>query len=114
MELKDFVSRTLVEICEGVAEGAAAAEKAGAVVNPRGRSPQGTESPRSLPVNIEFTVGLSVTDGTQSKGGIGVVAGVFALGSQGASNASTASTTHIKFSVPVILPSPTSRFPKKG
>jgi hypothetical protein len=113
LELKEFVSRTLTEIAEGVADGAVAAEKVGAIINPRGRTPQGSEAPRSIPVNIEFTVGLSITDGTQTKGGIGVVAGLFALGSQGTSNASMASTTHIKFSVPVILPSPVTRFPKK-
>jgi hypothetical protein len=35
MELKEFVNRTLTEIAEGVATGAIAAKKVGAVVNPR-------------------------------------------------------------------------------
>ncbi len=60
-------------------------------------------------VKIEFTVGLTVTDGAKTKGGIGVVAGIFALGSQGESNTATGSMTHVKFTVPVILPNPIKR-----
>jgi hypothetical protein len=109
MELKEFVSRTLTEIAEGVAAGAKAAAEVGAVVNPRERNPRGEDGPVAKSVDIEFTVGLSVTDAAKTKGGIGVVAGIFALGSQGESNASTGATTHIKFTVPIILPSPIMR-----
>lgn len=63
-------------------------------------------------VTIEFTIGLSVTDVTKTKGGIGVVAGLFANGSQGESNASTGSSTYVKFSVPIILPSPAAHAPQ--
>jgi hypothetical protein len=109
MKLKEFVSRTLTEIAEGVAEGAIAAQKSGAIVNPLEPVMMGGETRYAKSVDIEFTVGLSVTDATQTKGGIGVVAGIFAVGSQGASNSSTGSTTHIKFKVSVILPSPVKR-----
>lgn len=109
MELRDFVSRTLIEIAEGVAAGAKAAAEVGAVVNPRERSPHGHEQATSKSVDIEFTVGLSVTDAAKAKGGIGVVAGLFAIGTHRESNATTGATTHIKFTVPMILPSPTKR-----
>jgi len=109
MELKEFVSRTLAEIAEGVAIGATEVAKVGGIVNPKELTPMGSETRFSKGTDIEFTVGLSVTDGTQTKGGIGVVAGIFALGSQGQSTAGTSSTTHIKFTVPVILPSPVNR-----
>jgi hypothetical protein len=60
-------------------------------------------------VDIEFTIGLTVTDAAKTKGGIGVVAGIFALGSQGESNTARGSMTHVKFTVPVILPNPVKR-----
>jgi hypothetical protein len=104
MELKEFVSRTLTEIAEGVAAAATAAAEFGAVVNPDIDHPIGGRSPRV--VEIEFTVGLTVTDAAKTKGGIGVVAGIFALGSQGESNSTSGATTHIKFKVPMILPIP--------
>jgi hypothetical protein len=108
MELKEFVSRTITEIAEGVAAGAIAAAKSGAVVNPGEMGMGGIEmDPKE--VNIEFTVGLTVTDAAKTKGGIGVVAGIFALGSQGESNTATGSMTHVKFTVPVILPNPIKR-----
>lgn len=108
MELKEFLAQTLAEIAEGVATGAEAASKFGAIVNPGGVGLGGVEfSPEK--VSIEFTIGLTVTDGTKTKGGIGVVAGIFALGSQGESTGTTGSTTHIKFTIPAILPNPVKR-----
>ncbi len=108
MELKEFLSQTLAEIAEGVATGAEAASKFGAVVNPGAIHMGGVELPPDE-VSIEFTIGLTVSDGTKTKGGIGVVAGIFALGSQGESTGTTGSTTHIKFTIPAILPNPVKR-----
>jgi hypothetical protein len=113
MELKDFVSRTLAEIAEGVSVGAKSAAEFGAVVNP-GRAIMGGSELLPEEVNIEFTIGLSITDDTKTKGGIGVVAGIFAFGSQGESGGSHESTTHIKFTVPAILPNPVSRKDIRG
>ena len=108
MELKDFVSETLVQIIEGVKD---AQSK---VVDTEGGSvnPEYSQTPRPHTISrygkiiqdVEFDVALSVSEGTESKGGIGVVAGVFALGSQGQSNAENASFSRIKFHVPMVLP----------
>ena len=53
---------------------------------------------------IEFDVAVTVTEGTQTKGGIGVFMGAVGLGSQGQSSNQNASVTRIKFSVPLVLP----------
>jgi hypothetical protein len=90
-----------------VSAGATAAAEFGAIVNPGKVGMAGEGTPEE--VDIEFTIGLAVADATKTKGGIGVVAGIFALGSQGESNASTGATTHIRFIVPVILPNPIKR-----
>jgi len=53
---------------------------------------------------VEFDVAVTATEGTDTKGGIGVVAGVFALGSQGQSSEEISAVSRIKFSVPITLP----------
>ena len=101
MDLKQFVAETLEQIVRGVAEASQKVEGVGdAVINPAQRGTLRAETA----VAVEFTVALSVGEGTETKGGIGVVAGIFALGSQGASKEATASTTHVRFRVPVALP----------
>jgi uncharacterized membrane protein YtjA (UPF0391 family) len=44
-----------------------------------------------------------VTEGTEKKGGIGVLAGVLGVGGQASTNAASSSVSRIKFRVPVIL-----------
>jgi hypothetical protein len=106
MDLKQFVAETLGQIAEGVAEAAKTAQASGAVINPTryGRMEGYHTDTGAKIVDVDFTVALSVNEGTATKGGIGVVAGVFALGTQGHSNETKASTTHVKFSVPMVLP----------
>ena len=112
MELKDFVAETLQQIVEGVKNAKSAVELNGAAVNPdllgdykehakHGLLYSGTGKVAQI---VEFDVALSVKEGTGTKGGIGVVAGVFALGSQGQSNAENSSLTRVKFRVPLSLP----------
>ena len=105
MDLREFVAQTLAQIAEGVALASAQVAETGGTVNPKVWGGDGTyEGSPILPV--EFTVALSVNEGTATKGGIGVVAGAFALGAQGQSTNTQASTTHVKFSVPMALPLP--------
>lgn len=53
---------------------------------------------------VHFDVALTAEEGTKTKGGIGVVAGVFALGTQGAFNESSSAISRIQFKVPLLLP----------
>jgi hypothetical protein len=55
---------------------------------------------------VEFDVALTAMEGTGTKGGIGVVAGMFALGSTGQSKEESSSVSRVKFSVPLSLPTP--------
>jgi hypothetical protein len=105
MDLKQFVRETLTQIIEGVAEASGELQASGAIVNPtRHDFHEGFHSNGAKIVAVDFTVALSVNEGTATKGGIGVVAGIFAVGSHGQSNEAKAATTHVKFSVPVVLP----------
>ena len=111
MELKDFVAETLRQIIDGVSVAQAHGTAKGRRVNPQGltfRTDQGmqmfdgkTGQPAQL---IEFDVAVSTAEGTQTKGGVGILVGPVGLGSQGRSDAGRSSSSRIKFSVPVLLP----------
>ena len=111
MKLEDFISQTLREILVGIKQAQAFAEENGGEIVPpkiRFRTDQGLQlydQTDGTPVEkIEFDVAVTATEGTSTKGGIGVFVGAVGLGSQGQSNASNQSVSRIKFSVPVMFP----------
>jgi hypothetical protein len=53
---------------------------------------------------IEFDVAVHATEGTETKGGIGIMVGAIGLGSQGKSQAGNASESRIRFTIPMVLP----------
>lgn len=115
MELKEFVKETLVQITQGVKDAQPEVQAAGGKVNPElfklmekgsssaafGYARGGGANPMFL---VEFDVAVVAEEGRETKGGIGVVAGVFALGSQGKSEHNTSNVSHIQFKVPILLP----------
>lgn len=112
MDLKDFVAETLQQIVEGTKAAQNHIQQSGAAINPNllgdykehakhGLLLSGTGKVAQL---VQFDVALEVKEGTGTKGGIGVMAGLFALGTQGQSNAENSSLNRVKFSVPLSLP----------
>jgi hypothetical protein len=53
---------------------------------------------------VEFDVAVTASSATGTKGGVGVVAGILALGAQGQSNQENKALSRLKFSVPISLP----------
>ena len=112
MDLKVFIEQVLAEIVQGVLDAQQTLGENGKYINPELSTQQGTHEKHGKLVSIqgqliqtvEFDIAVTATEGTGSKGGIGVVAGIFALGSQGQSSAETSAVSRIKFSVPVTLP----------
>lgn len=111
MQLEDFVSETIRQIIAGTAAAMKHAEELGAAVNPANTkygSPGETQirdrSSMAPIQQIEFDVAVTTTSGTETKGGIGIVAGPFAVGSTGKSDAATQSLSRVRFSVPIQLP----------
>lgn len=112
MELKDFVSTTLTQIVEGVQAAQESAKAQGAVIGAPTRGSGGVETGAKLGMlwtghgyaqMVEFDVALTVTDGTGTKGGIGVLASLVTLGSTGESKAETTAASRVKFTVPMQL-----------
>jgi len=116
MNLRDFVSETLVEIVTGISDAQSRLTDSGAQVSPQIRNlftqsqTGGTNMALGWDTNggliqvVDFDVAVTTTEGTETKGGIGVVAGIFALGSQGKSEESNQSISRIKFKVPISFP----------
>ena len=111
MELKIFITETLTQIIGGVKEAQSHAAKYGAEVNPPVFSKpdkfdrlQHKDIWSSLIQEVNFDVAVTASEGTETKGGIGVFVGVIGLGSQGQSEKSNESVSRIKFSVPICLP----------
>ena len=118
MDLATFIRESLVQIARGIDEANSALTDTSANVNPRGivPSPKGDtkfygylnekESEKYLRVvqEIEFDVAVHASEGTETKGGIGIMVGAIGLGSAGRSQAGSLSESRIKFTVPMVLP----------
>jgi hypothetical protein len=112
MELKEFIAQALADIVQGVLDAQVALGSNGKFVNPELSTAQGSLEAQGRLVSIkgqsvqtvEFDVAVTASSATGTKGGIGVVAGVFAFGSQGQSSAENVAVSRLKFSVPVTLP----------
>lgn len=111
MELRDFVSETLTQIINGVDDAKKSIDNEQVIISPRldgtaghkgyaGIVPSAGDAPATM---INFDVSLSTTEGSGTKGGIGVVTGIVALGSSGQSSSETGSLSRVQFSIPVIL-----------
>ncbi len=114
MELKDFISETLIEIAQGVNMAKEKYKELGGDVNPHnlkqieGGLMYGKEIPiqsvAKLLCNVQFEIAL--TDGNKegSSNGIGVFLGYFSAGGKTDSANEHQSFTRVKFNVPVQLP----------
>ena len=66
----------------------------------------GTPSYNRIVESIEFDVAVTVSEGKETKGGIGILVGSIGLGSQGKSDSEHSAVSRLKFRVPFVLPNP--------
>ena len=113
MDLKDFVSKSLLSIVEGVAEAQSKSGALGAQINPGGlmRNVAKVEDnsiwdkrTNNYARTVKFDVAVTAEDGTATNAKIGVLSGVLNLGAAGASENKTAVVSRLQFSVPVLFP----------
>ena len=116
MNLKDFVAESLVEIVSGLADAQSRVADMGAKVNPElstlftksqidgSNVAIGYAKSGGIVQVVDFDVAVTAIEGAETEGGIGVVAGLFALGTHGKSEESSQSVSRIKFKVTVSLP----------
>jgi len=111
MELREFVSETIKQISSGVKDAQASHEEHGAFVNPHLSTSAELAVKHGILIAsghatqlVQFDIALTVTEGTGTKGGIGVFVGALSLGSSGQSNSENSSVSRVKFFVPLVLP----------
>jgi len=110
LKLQDFITTALTEIVAGVAAAAKEATSHGALIGSMPlyghvKEAKIVTTDDDRPVSqVEFDIVLAEASGTSTKGGIGVLLGSVALGSQGASHGDTSSHSRVKFSVPIAFP----------
>jgi len=93
MELKEFVSETLLQIIEGVKIAQSTNTGTNVQIAPGGNYGK-----------IEFDVAITTTDTTEAKAGVGIFVAGVSLGAQAKGGISNQTLSHIKFDIPLILP----------
>ncbi|MGP5563698.1 hypothetical protein [Vreelandella alkaliphila] len=110
MNLQNFVTETLVQIVQGVAD---AQKQIGdlAIISPvissttAGASAQGyIDTRKGYAQSVQFDVAVTVADGKESKAGGGIEVLNISLGAAGSRNSNNSSVSRVQFIVPVVLP----------
>lgn len=114
MELKDFISQTLIHISEGVSEAQNMLKESGTKINPFFKTSEkntkhsignlqrlGNEQP-VFPIEFDIAIGETAGDGT--KASIGVLSAILGAGVQTELKSSQSNISRIKFIVPIVLP----------
>ncbi len=106
MELKNFIKKTISEITQGVLESQNELSNTGVIINPS-KANNGyineTTGKRAIQ-NISFDIGITTQDKDGEKGGIGVLTGIFSIGTTQTTEQSSDSISKIKFDIPISLP----------
>lgn len=118
MELSDFIAKTISDIVVGINAANETVSESGAIICPKNVYPteakwSGTgvvghvQERRNLNRavhSIEFDVAITVQEGKETKGSIGISIANIGFGTQGKSDENSGSTSRIKFSIPVAYP----------
>lgn len=112
MELKDYIKETLTQIIQGVSEAQTYAKENDSRINPKGVQlfykgdmPIFTDnSNNSYAQMIDFDIAITVIEGNNNKGGVGVFLGTLGIGGQIENQQANSNVNRIKFSIPVFLP----------
>lgn len=118
MELNRFVAETLVEIVDGVVKAQEATTESGAQVNPaNAKAAAGDIYDRATEngyiSRVDFEVALTSAEGTEGKGGIGVMFCGIGIGGNEKTDTRNVSVTNVRFSIPVIFPKSGEMKPRK-
>lgn len=110
MDLKEFVSETITQICEGVKDAQDRCEKLGALVNPMldvkvCNNETYTHDGKDYPATgVKFNVGLTESTANGGKTGIGVFLGKVSLGRESSKDTTSQSVTSVEFTITIVPP----------
>lgn len=101
MDLKAFVSETIVQIISGVED---AIRKAAEVSDTGKVNPEYEGSPHGKTQDVEFDVAVTVTERSGREGGAGLKVAVFQAGAKGERATENVAVSRVRFTVPVAVP----------
>lgn len=107
MELKDFISQTLSQICQGIESARQNTQSSGAVIAPRmdNETTASLNQAKSRSAQmIHFEVLLENREEAGKNGGLKVAAGFFSVGGKANNKEAAAHTHKVSFDVPVMWP----------
>jgi hypothetical protein len=113
MDLRDFVSETLIQIIDGVRAAQEHASQVSAEINPSNIQHFGGDNnqffrPAGLVGKyghiVEFDIALTPVNEEQAKGGGFEILSVLDAGVQGKAETSNNATNRIHFAIPIIMP----------
>lgn len=103
MELRDFVTNTLVDIAEGVRRAQHELAESGARVNPL-LFERGHTTGHAPIEKIQFDVAVSVGEETGTTGKVNVVAYVMGVSGERQHDRQSERISRVQFTVPMVLP----------
>jgi len=109
MELKDFVSQSLIQIIDGIKDAQKHADVNQAEIVPvlttQDEGHRGSSAQKYLPIEkIKFSVVVTTTDGSKSEAGAGIFVGAFGIGGRTETGESSEGVSRIEFEIPVRYP----------
>lgn len=109
MELKEFVTTTLVQITEGVKDAQEQLKDSGVLINPRSAATVNAVSDtdtRNLRMiqSVKMDIAITVSENVKGKAGIGIAASVFKVGASNEEGSSNSHTSRIEFDIPISFP----------
>jgi len=106
MELKDFIKGTLVEIIKAITEAQQEVKESGAQISPQefGKVERARTNNNASIYEIEFDIGVTATDSSGVKGGIGVFLAGLGVGTKAEASESNIAQNRIKFKIPIAYP----------
>ena len=111
MELKEFITQTLININQGILDAQELTKDSGFLINPKNYKKDKDKNyivhNGCLPViqEIEFNVVVNVTAGKDSKIAVGAFTGILSGGISNTNQNNNSTQTTIKFNLPVQFPS---------
>jgi len=115
MEFRDFIANTLIQLVDGVLIAQEYVKDKGGVINPSEGFPSDfdkmsrTMEKHQLVHIIEFDVAVTVAEDKQLQGGIGIIVPELNIGYQGEITNQKSAASRVQFSMPVILPTQSSK-----
>lgn len=114
MELKEYITESLVQITEGISDAMKRLEGTGVIINPKatfysngqfwiGKEQDLGAIERRVQL-VEMNITTTVTDATEGRGGAKINVGILNLGGGVKDTGSEQNTNTIKFTIPICFP----------